>query len=119
MKIRALIIKILFLICIFQNIISDELEPFTPTEMMSVEKFSAYILSPDGKYLILGVKKWNPDTGKSYSHLRYKNIETKETKILTPNIEGQSDSSPQFSTSFPNYLFFQRSNSEIKSSIYK
>ena len=86
--------------------------------MMSVEKFSAYILSPDGKYLILGVKKWNPDTGKSYSHLRYKNIETKETKILTPNIEGQSDSSPQFSTSFPNYLFFQRSNSEIKSSIY-
>ena len=118
MKIRSPIIKILFLICIFQNIISDELEPFTPTEMMSVEKFSAYILSPDGKYLILGVKKWNPDTGKSYSHLRYKNIETKETKILTPNIEGQSDSSPQFSTSFPNYLFFQRSNSEIKSSIY-
>ena len=55
---------------------------------MSVEKFSAYILSPDGKYLILGVKKWNPYTGKSYSYLHYKNIETKETNILTPNIEG-------------------------------
>ena len=86
--------------------------------MMSVEKFSGYILSPDGNYLIMGVKRWNPDTGKSYSHFRFKNLKTNETKILTPKIEGQSDSSPQFSSAFPNFLFFQRSNSEIKSSIY-
>ena len=91
---------------IINSILSDDLEPFTPTEMMSVEKFSGYILDPTGKYLIMAVKKWNPDTGKSYSHLRYKNIETSETKILTPQIEGQSDSSPQFSSAFPNYLFF-------------
>ena len=57
------IIKILFFIFILNGIIDDD-EPFTPTEMMSVEKFSSYILSPDGKYLIMGVRKWNPDTGK-------------------------------------------------------
>ena len=114
----SLKINLLLFICILVNIIADDLEPFTPTEMMSVEKFSGYILSPDGKYLIMGVKKWNPESGKSYSHLRYKNIETGETKFLTPKKEGQSDTSPQFSTAFPNYLFFQRSNSDIKSSIY-
>ena len=111
-------IKIFVFILIINSILCDDLEPFTPTEMMSVEKFSGYILDPTGKYLIMAVKKWNPDTGKSYSHLRYKNIETSETKILTPKIEGQSDSSPQFSSAFPNYLFFQRSNSDIKPSIY-
>ena len=117
MKVNSLLINIFFFICLINNILSDD-EPFTPTEMMSVEKFSGYILSPDGNYLILGVKKWNPDTGKSYSHFRFKNLKTNETKILTPKIEGQSDSSPQFSSAFPNFLFFQRSNSEIKSSIY-
>ena len=117
MKINSLLINFFFLICLINNILSDD-EPFTPTEMMSVEKFSGYILSPDGNYLIMGVKRWNPDTGKSYSHFRFKNLKTNETKILTPKIEGQSDSSPQFSSAFPNFLFFQRSNSEIKSSIY-
>ena len=117
MKINSLLINFFFLIYLINNILSDD-EPFTPTEMMSVEKFSGYILSPDGNYLIMGVKRWNPDTGKSYSHFRFKNLKTNETKILTPKIEGQSDSSPQFSSAFPNFLFFQRSNSEIKSSIY-
>ena len=115
---KLILFPIFIIIILFNNISLQDLEPFTPTEMMSVEKISAYILSPDGKYMILGVKKWNPDTGKSYSHLRYKNLETNETKIITPKLEGQSDSSPQFSKSFPDYLFFQRSNQNIKSSIY-
>ena len=111
-------INILFIFCFLESIYSQGTEPLTPKDILSVEKLSGYILSPDGKYVIIGVKLWNPDTGKSYSHLQYKNIETGETKVLTPNIEGQSDASPQFSTSFPNFLFFQRSNSAIKSSIY-
>ena len=53
------IIKILFFIFILNGVIAED-EPFTPTEMMSVEKFSAYILSPDGKYLIMGVKNGIP-----------------------------------------------------------
>jgi len=81
-------------------------------------KVTDYILSPDGKYLIYGVKKWNPDTGKSFTHFQYENIETKEVKDLTKAIEGQTDSSPQISSDFPDYIFFQRSNKDIKSSIF-
>ena len=111
-------IYIYIILTLFIFISSQELEPLTPKDILSVEKLSAYILSPDGKYIIIGVKLWNPENGKSYSHLQYKNIQTGETKILTPNIEGQSDSSPQFSSAFPNILFFQRSNANIKPSIY-
>ena len=112
--------RILFLSLTFFlfSINTQTLEPLTPTELLSMNKLSGYNLSPDGKYLIIGVKKWNPDTGKSYSHLQYKDLETNITKTLTPNIEGQSDTSPQFSNSFPGFLFFQRSNKDIKSSIY-
>ena len=93
-------------------------DPLTPTELLSMNKLSGYNLSPDGKYVIIGVKKWNPDTRKTYSHFQYKDLSTNITKNLTPNIEGQSDTSPQFSNSFPGFLFFQRTNKDIKSSIY-
>ena len=55
----------------------------TPTEFLAMPKVTDYILSPDGKYLIYDVKKWNPETGKSYTHFQYKNIEAKEVKDLT------------------------------------
>ena len=97
---------------------TQELETLTPTELLSMLKIADFTLSPNGQYLIISIKKWNPETGKSYTHLQYKNLETNETKILTPNIEGQSDLSPQFSSSFPNFLFFQRTSKDIKSSIY-
>ena len=118
MKYKYTLINIFIYFCFLKNISTQELEPLTPKDILSVEKLSSYILNPDGKYLIFGVKLWNPDTGKSYTHLRYKNIETGEIKALTPNIVGQSDTSPMFSSSFPNLLFFLRSNSDIKPSIY-
>ena len=108
----------LYLLFFYLFFITYELESLTPTELLSMLKISDFTLSPDGKYLIISVKKWNPETGKSYTHLQYKNLQTNETKILTPNIEGQSDLSPQFSSSFNNILFFQRTSGEIKSSIY-
>ena len=111
----VLIISIIFLPLLIK---SQELETLTPTELLSMLKISDFILSPDGQYLIISIKKWNPETGKSYTHLQYKNLKTNETKILTPNIEGQSDLSPQFSSSFPNFLFFQRTSKDIKNSIY-
>ena len=117
---KIFFLSVLIISCMSITSSKDEinLETLTPTELLAMPKVTDYILSPDGQYLIYGVKKWNPDTGKSYSHFRFKNLKTNETKILTPKIEGQSDSSPQFSSAFPNFLFFQRSNSEIKSSIY-
>ena len=119
MKAPNLIFIILALEFLFFSIIkSQESETLTPTELLSMLKISDYTLSPSGEYLIICIKKWNPENGKSYTHLQYKNLNTNETKILTPSIEGQSDTSPQFSSSFPNVLFFQRSNKDIKSSIY-
>ena len=108
------------LILILLSIINSQQSPesLTPTELLSMLKISDFTLSPNGQYLIICIKKWNPETGKSYTHLQYKNLQTNETKVLTPNIEGQSDISPQFSSSFPNILFFQRTSSGTKSSIY-
>ena len=114
------ILKSFFILNFFLLLIShaQSLETLTPTELLAMPKVTDYLLSPDGNYLIFGVKKWNPDTGKSYTHFQYKNLETNVTENLTPAIEGQSDSNPQFSSSFLNILFFQRSNKDIKSSIF-
>ena len=112
------ILFISYLSLFYSQNIPNPSETLTPTELLAMPKVTDYILSPDGKYLIYGVKKWNPETGKSSTHLQYKNIETKETKNLTEAIEGQTDSTPQITPAFPKYIFFQRSNKDIKSSIY-
>ena len=117
MKISFSLLLLLFLS--FPSLFSfQESDTLTPEELLSMPKVTDYILSPDGKYLIYGVKKWNPSTGKSSTNFQYKDLLTLETKDLTQEIEGQTDSSPQFSSSFLNFLFFQRSNKDIKSSIY-
>ena len=121
MKISEIfLINTIFLSCLSLtfNKYSDDSRTLTPVELLAMPKVTDYLLSPDGKYLIYGVKKWNPETGKASTNFQYKNIETGETKDLTPAIEGQTDSSPQFSSHFLNFLFFQRSNKDIKSSVY-
>jgi dipeptidyl aminopeptidase/acylaminoacyl peptidase len=47
-------------------------------------------------------------TNKSYTNLQYSSIQTKDPKDLTPKTEGISDSSPLFSSKFPDYVFFTR-----------
>ena len=69
---------------------------------------SSPILSPDGKYVIYTVRKWTEATQKSYTNLQFTEIATKKRGFITPAVLDQSDSSPSFSISFPNYLFFQR-----------
>ena len=114
------LISLIFLLNLFNSSSKEVLgtETLTPEELLAMPKVTDYLLSPDGKYLIYGVKKWNPSTGKSSTNFQYKNIQTLETKDLTPAIEGQTDSSPQFSNDFLNCLFFQRSNKDVQSSIY-
>ena len=118
MKFNFLISYFLLLSSLLIATIKTDDEPLTPTELMSMFKLSGYTLCPGGNHIIYGVKKWNKDTGKSYTHLQYKNIKTNVNKNLTLPIEGQTDTSPIFSKAFPNYLFFQRSNQDIKTSIY-
>ena len=96
---------------------SEELEPLTPTELLSTFQISDFILSPNGEYLIMSIKKYDSEAEQTYIHLQYKNLETNETKNLTSITFGQSDLYPQFSPSFPNILFFLRTTNE-SSSIY-
>ena len=118
MKSNILILSLFSLFSFLISTINSAYDPLTPTELMSTLKLSGYTISPNGDYVIYGVKKWNKDTGKSYTHLQYKNINTNIIKNLTQAIEGQTDTAPVFSKTFPDYLFFQRSNSDIKTSIY-
>ena len=100
--------EILILIC-FSHIISLY-TPFNITQFQEMNRLSDPVLSPDCLYIIYSVKKWNSKTDKSYTNLQYTTIKTKETKDLTPKIEGTFDSSPLFSSLFPNYVFFIREN---------
>ena len=83
-------------------------KPFNFTEFQSMNRILNPILSPDGKFIVYSVQKWNSITNKLYTNLQYSDIKTKEIKNLTPKQEEINDSSPMFSSLFPNYVFFIR-----------
>ena len=63
-------LKISLILILFYIINSQQTqESLTPTELLSMLKISDFTLSPNGQYLIISIKKWNPETGKSYTHL--------------------------------------------------
>ena len=99
-------ISILIVILFSQSI--SQKEKFTAEKLQGMNRISSPILSPDGNYVIYSVRKWNSLTNKSYTNLQYSSIETKDQKDLTPKTEGISDSSPLFSSKFPDYVFFTR-----------
>ena len=98
---------LLCLIPLFISIIHEH-EPLTPLEVQQFDRMSSPVLSPDGKYVIYTIRKWNQTTDKSYTNLQYTEISTKTRGFLTPAVVDQSDSNPIFSSAFPNYVFFQR-----------
>ena len=99
-------ISILIVILFSQSI--SQKEKFTAEKLQGMNRISSPILSPDGNYVIYSVRKWNSLTNKSYTNLQYSSIQTKDPKDLTPKTEGISDSSPLFSSKFPDYVFFTR-----------
>ena len=101
------IYKITLFIIFFINIIT-EYSSFNFTEFQEMNRISSPILSPDGLYIIYSVRKWNSTLDKSYTNLQYTIIKSKEVKDLTPKQFGISDSSPYFSSLFPDYVFFSR-----------
>ena len=98
---------VLTFICLFISIYADY-EPLTPIEVQEFDRMSSPILSPDGKYVIYTIRKWTNSTQKSYTNLQFTEIATKKRGFITPAVLDQSDSSPSFSSAFPNFLFFQR-----------
>lgn len=93
-------------------------EPLTGEILQSMNRLSSPVASLDGKYIVYSQKHWNKETGKISTNLMYTEVSTGESSIITTAVEGQSDTSPIFSVSFPGFLFFKRSNSEVSSSIY-
>ncbi len=87
---------------------SVEKDPLTPLELQKFDRLSSPVLSPDGKYVVYTVKKWNETSLKSYTNLQLTVMDTKERGFITPAVPDQTDSNPTFSADFPNYLFFQR-----------
>ena len=86
-------------------------EPFTATDMHSMNRVSGQVLSSDKKYIAFANRKWNKETGKSATNIMYTDLETKQTLPVTEAVEGQSDSNPFFSSYFPNHILFLRGGS--------
>ena len=101
------LLKITYFILFISNIISQK-TIFDAKILQGMNRISSPVLSPDGLYVIYEVRKWNSETDKSYTNLQYSSLKTKEVIDLTPKIEGRSDSSPYFSSLFPDYVFFSR-----------
>ena len=106
-KILSNNIFILIIISLFITINSAS-DPLTPLEVQQFDRMSSPVLSPDGKYVVYTIRKWTESTGKSYTNLQLTEISSKKRGFITPAVLDQSDSSPSFSSAFPNYLFFQR-----------
>lgn len=83
-------------------------EPFTATDMHSMNRVSGQVLSSDKKYVAFANRKWNKETGKSATNIMYTDLETKQTLPVTEAVEGQSDSNPFFSSYLPNHILFLR-----------
>ena len=93
---------------IFISLSLSQKDIFNAQKLQEMSRISSPILSPNGLYVIYEVRKWNSESNKSYTNLQYSSIEKKEIKDLTPKTEGIIDSSPYFSSLFPDYLFFSR-----------
>ena len=105
-KIYPNLFLFIFITLIF--LIYAEYDPLTPLEVQEFDRMSFLILYPDGKYVIYTIRKWTESTQKSYTNLQFTEISTKKRGFITPAVLDQADSSPSFSASFPNFLFFQR-----------
>ena len=107
-NIFLLLINLIISIKALEKKTKTSYEPLTPLELQEFDRMDSPILSPDGKYVIYCIKKWNQTTEQSYTNLQFTEIATKKRGFITPAILDQIDSSPSFSKSFPNFLFFQR-----------
>lgn len=89
---------------------ADPLNPLTAEDMHKLKRMGSPEISPDGKYIVYSVRKWNPD-GKVNTYLEYINLQTNKTFPLTDSEARFSDSNPAFSVNFPSTLLFLSSRS--------
>jgi len=87
-------------------------QQFTALELQKMKRMGGAVVSPDGKNVVYQVRVWNDKTGKVSTHLRYTEIATGKTNLLTDENAGFSDMNPVFSSKFPNQVLFLSNRSK-------
>lgn len=97
---------ILSIIALLSLLKTDPLKHFTAEDMHKLKRMSSPEISPDGKYIVYSVRKWNQQDGKVNTYLEYLNLQTNKTFALTDPEARFADSNPAFSVNFPGILLF-------------
>lgn len=101
-------IKNILILC-FQIVLLSQIfaqKPLTAFDVQSFRRLSQVTPTPDGKFILYSINKWNNDTGRSSSHFEYIELATNTTGILTNPNMNRSDFNPAFASTFGNTLFF-------------
>lgn len=109
--IKYLLILFLFVLSGFCS------KPFTVNDLHQLGRLNGGAVSPSGEYVAYSVQTWNPVSGKTSTNIRCTRISDRVSFDVTPSHEGISDSSPSFSPSFPDFIFFL-SNRAGKTQLY-
>ena len=120
------IILILLQLCLISSV---EYETFTAEKLHLLHRLSSFVSSLDGKYIVYVNRLWDQPTGKYYNNLEYielseyqKKLKGEENSAVPLNITipelGLTDSNPVFSETFPNHLFFLRTQGGISDIYY-
>lgn len=76
---KIIFLSILFTALSFSQVkLKNQLEPFSPEQLLSMDRLSDPQVSPDGKYLLYSVTTCNLETNKKNSDLWVRDIELKE-----------------------------------------
>ena len=113
MKIRLFLYFLIFFTPIFCSI------PFTANDLHQLERLSGPSVSPDGKYVVFSIQRWDPLSGQKSNNLKYTRISDKQTFDLTSPTHGIYDTNPVFSTQYPNFVFFLSNRNGVNEIYYK
>jgi len=112
-RLGLIIISVLTIFSLFKA----DLKAFTAEENHKLKRIGSPELSPDGKYIVYSIRKWNQDSGKVNTYLEYIRLSDNKTFPLTDPNGGYFDSNPLFSVNFPEVMGFV-SNREGSSQIH-
>ena len=125
-KIFSFLIISFLSLSLINSITDEEKEPFTAEAMHLLNRLSSFVPSPDNEYIVFVNRLWDKESKKYYTNLQYiesplSNSNKDKNSAIPLNVTipelGIVDSDPVFSSEFPEYLLFLRTENGI-SSIY-
>ena len=92
----------------------NEAETFTQKDNVGLYRLSSTVVSPNKDFTVFVSSKWDEESGKTITNLKFKKIDPPESEVLnlTPPTDDKSDFNPVFSAKFPNLVFFLRAKDE-------